>query len=96
MNLPEAKEVRVEQKRFYFDVGNNNRGVFLRLSEVWKHVFFLWEGRGEVAKTLLQCSYFKWRRLNNTNLSHLTRKETLLEMAGRPIKRSAKAMSISK
>ena len=36
LNLPEAKEVRVEQKRFYFDVGNNNRGVFLRLSEVWK------------------------------------------------------------
>ncbi|XP_028408549.1 transcriptional activator protein Pur-beta-like [Dendronephthya gigantea] len=34
LNLPEAKEVRVEQKRFYFDVGNNNRGVFLRLSEV--------------------------------------------------------------
>ena len=34
LNLPEAKEVRVEQKRFYFDVGSNNRGVFLRLSEV--------------------------------------------------------------
>lgn len=32
--LPDAKEVRVEQKRFYFDVGNNNRGVFLRVSEV--------------------------------------------------------------
>ena len=34
LNLPEPKEVRVELKRFYFDVGNNNRGVFLRLSEV--------------------------------------------------------------
>ncbi|XP_046860102.1 transcriptional activator protein Pur-alpha-like [Xenia sp. Carnegie-2017] len=34
MNLPEAKEVRVEQKRFYFDVGSNIRGVFVRLSEV--------------------------------------------------------------
>ena len=34
MALPEAKEVRVEQKRFYFDVGSNARGVFLRLSEV--------------------------------------------------------------
>lgn len=33
-NLPEAKEVRIEQKRFYFDVGSNTRGVFLRLSEV--------------------------------------------------------------
>ncbi len=38
MNLPEPQEVRVEQKRFYFDVGNNNRGVFLRLSEVCKIV----------------------------------------------------------
>ena len=36
MNLPEAKEVRVEQKRFYFDVGSNIRGVFVRLSEVRK------------------------------------------------------------
>lgn len=33
-NLPEAKEVRIEQKRFYFDVGSNTRGIYLRLSEV--------------------------------------------------------------
>ena len=39
LNLPEAKEVRVEQKRFYFDVGSNNRGVFLRLSEVCTLLF---------------------------------------------------------
>ncbi|KAK3737240.1 hypothetical protein QZH41_010869 [Actinostola sp. cb2023] len=32
--LPKSCELRVEQKKFYFDVGNNARGVFLRISEV--------------------------------------------------------------
>lgn len=29
-----AKELRVEHKRFFFDVGSNQRGIFLRISEV--------------------------------------------------------------
>lgn len=33
-DLPESRERRVEQKRFYFDVGSNARGVYLRISEV--------------------------------------------------------------
>jgi len=34
VDLPEFKEMRVERKRFYFDCGNNDRGAFLRISEV--------------------------------------------------------------
>ncbi|CAH3023781.1 unnamed protein product [Porites evermanni] len=33
-DLPASREQRVEQKRFYFDVGSNARGVYLRISEV--------------------------------------------------------------
>jgi len=34
IELPEFKEMRVERKRFYFDCGSNDRGAFLRISEV--------------------------------------------------------------
>lgn len=34
VELPEFKEMRVERKRFYFDCGSNDRGAFLRISEV--------------------------------------------------------------
>ncbi|KAK2153197.1 hypothetical protein LSH36_304g01008 [Paralvinella palmiformis] len=33
-DLPEARSMRVENKMFYFDVGQNRRGVFMRVSEV--------------------------------------------------------------
>ena len=32
--LPEGKHFRVENKNFYFDIGQNNRGVYMRISEV--------------------------------------------------------------
>jgi hypothetical protein len=32
--LPEPKSMRVEHKTFYFDVGQNRRGTFMRISEV--------------------------------------------------------------
>ena len=32
--LPEPRSMRVENKMFYFDVGQNRRGVFMRVSEV--------------------------------------------------------------
>ena len=32
--LPEGKHIRVDNKIFYFDIGQNNRGVFMRVSEV--------------------------------------------------------------
>jgi len=33
--LPEPQSMRVENKMFYFDVGQNRRGVFMRVSEVF-------------------------------------------------------------
>lgn len=33
-NMGASKVIRVDQKRFFFDLGNNNRGHFLRISEV--------------------------------------------------------------
>lgn len=33
-NMGTSKVIRVDQKRFFFDLGNNNRGHFLRISEV--------------------------------------------------------------
>lgn len=33
-NVGTSKVIRVDQKRFFFDLGNNNRGHFLRISEV--------------------------------------------------------------
>ena len=38
-SLPEAREVRAGGKRFYFDVLQNDRGVFLKLSEVLSFKF---------------------------------------------------------
>lgn len=34
IDLPEFKEMRIERKRFYFDSGSNDRGAFVRISEV--------------------------------------------------------------
>ena len=34
--LPASKNLRVGNKNFYFDLGSNNRGVYLRISEVEK------------------------------------------------------------
>lgn len=33
-NMGVSKVIRVDQKRFFFDLGNNNRGHYLRISEV--------------------------------------------------------------
>ena len=33
-NLPESKSLRADNKTFYFDCGSNQRGVFLKISEV--------------------------------------------------------------
>ena len=33
-NLGVSKVIRADQKRFFFDLGSNNRGHFLRISEV--------------------------------------------------------------
>ena len=33
-DLPEGRHIKVDNKNFYFDVGQNNRGVYMRISEV--------------------------------------------------------------
>ncbi|XP_046401332.1 transcriptional activator protein Pur-beta isoform X3 [Ischnura elegans] len=33
-DLPEGRHMRVENKNFYFDIGQNNRGIYMRISEV--------------------------------------------------------------
>jgi hypothetical protein len=40
-NLGVSKVIRADQKRFFFDLGNNNRGHFLRISEVCCHCVFV-------------------------------------------------------
>ncbi|KAK6622184.1 hypothetical protein RUM44_001991 [Polyplax serrata] len=32
--LPDGKYMRVDNKNFYFDIGQNNRGIYMRISEV--------------------------------------------------------------
>lgn len=39
-NLGASKVFRADQKRFFFDLGNNNRGHFLRISEVCCYYLF--------------------------------------------------------
>jgi hypothetical protein len=38
-NLPESKSLRADNKTFYFDCGSNQRGVFLKISEVRQNRF---------------------------------------------------------
>jgi len=40
-NLGVSKVIRADQKRFFFDLGSNNRGHFLRISEVCVIIFFV-------------------------------------------------------
>ncbi|XP_055714557.1 transcriptional activator protein Pur-beta [Phlebotomus papatasi] len=32
--LPEGRHMKVDNKNFYFDIGQNNRGIYMRISEV--------------------------------------------------------------
>lgn len=36
--LPEGRHLRVENKNFYFDIGQNNRGIYMRISEVYLEI----------------------------------------------------------
>ncbi|CAG0917073.1 unnamed protein product [Notodromas monacha] len=38
-DLPEGKHLKVENKNFYFDIGQNSRGVYMRISEQVKTNF---------------------------------------------------------
>lgn len=36
-DLPEGRYMRVDSKNFYFDIGQNNRGIYMRISEVYPY-----------------------------------------------------------
>lgn len=36
-DLPEGRYMRVDSKNFYFDIGQNNRGIYMRISEVYMY-----------------------------------------------------------
>lgn len=38
-DLPDGRYMRVDNKNFYFDIGQNNRGIYMRISEVRMCVF---------------------------------------------------------
>lgn len=42
--LPEGRHLRVDNKNFYFDIGQNNRGVYMRMSEVCTLEISFFEG----------------------------------------------------
>lgn len=37
IDLPDGRYMRVDSKNFYFDIGQNNRGIYMRISEVYIH-----------------------------------------------------------
>lgn len=37
--LPEGRHMHVDNKNFYFDIGQNNRGIYMRISEVSRPSF---------------------------------------------------------
>lgn len=39
-DLPDGRYMRVDNKNFYFDIGQNNRGIYMRISEVKKSSFY--------------------------------------------------------
>ena len=60
--LPEGRHMRVENKNFYFDIGQNNRGIYMRISEVSIQAFFL------IILTILQDSLKKFPKINILNI----------------------------
>lgn len=60
--LPETNSMRVDNKMFYFDVGSNRRGVFLRVSEVRTNL--------RTAITLPEHSWARFRDILNEYVEH--------------------------
>lgn len=56
VDLPEFQEMRVERKRFYFDCGSNDRGSFLRISEVCSNIFWLFSNKAVKTVHELKCN----------------------------------------
>jgi len=50
-DLPEGRYMRVDSKNFYFDIGQNNRGIYMRISEVRAREFRTGIARNELFNT---------------------------------------------
>lgn len=55
-DLPEGRYMRVDSKNFYFDIGQNNRGIYMRISEVYIH--YLHKKRISTYKSFKTVIYF--------------------------------------
>lgn len=40
-DLPEERHMKVDNKNFYFDIGQNHRGVYMRISEVSRRIIII-------------------------------------------------------
>ena len=60
--LPESRSMRVENKMFYFDAGQNRRGVFMRISEV--------RANFRTAITIPERSWGRFRDILNEFVDH--------------------------
>ncbi|KAL4090560.1 hypothetical protein QTP88_025367 [Uroleucon formosanum] len=56
-DLPDGRHMRVDNKNFYFDVGQNNRGIYMRISEVTTTV----KGNFRTAITVPEKSWSRFR-----------------------------------
>lgn len=52
--LPEGRHMRVENKNFYFDIGQNNRGIYMRISEV------IWINDLQLVNSCILFAYFEY------------------------------------
>lgn len=49
--LPEGRHMKVDNKNFYFDIGQNNRGIYMRISEVRTLQTLMTSDRGKYFNT---------------------------------------------
>lgn len=66
--LPEPRSMRVESKMFYFDIGQNRRGVYMRISEV--------RANFRTAITIPERSWGRFRDTINEFMDKMSLRET--------------------
>lgn len=49
-DLPDGRYMRVDNKNFYFDIGQNNRGIYMRISEVNNFCCSLFKHSNEICE----------------------------------------------
>ncbi|KAG8239471.1 hypothetical protein J437_LFUL018845 [Ladona fulva] len=74
-DLPERRHMRVENKNFYFDIGQNNRGIYMRISESTavygnKSKNLSEKGRGERIRSLIPDLTHHFEYENNSSFKN--------------------------